>query len=83
MVVMNRPRYATPWWSHALSAVALALITVFIFGMRAVEIYRETGGVGWYAAGTFLSLFLAVHRAMLALRGWRSRNASGEGAADA
>ena len=37
---------------------------------------NTTGAVGWYAAGAFLSLFLAVNRALLAIKAWRARAAS-------
>ena len=71
---MTARRYVTPWWSHALSAVALLLISAFVLAPRAVEIVNTTGGVGWYAAGAFLSLFLALNHALLAVKGWRSRS---------
>ena len=76
-------RYVTPWWSHALSAVALLLIAAFVFAPRAIEIVNATGGVGWYAAGAFLSLFLALNRALLAVKAWRARSASAEVSRDA
>ena len=69
---MTARRYVTPWWSHALSAVALLLIALLIFGPRALEL-AQAGQVGWHAAGAFVSLFLGVHRAVLAWRGWRAR----------
>ena len=80
---MTARRYVTPWWSHALSAVALLLISAFVFAPQAVEIVNTTGGVGWYAAGAFLSLFLALNRALLAIKAWRARSASAEVSRDA
>jgi hypothetical protein len=74
---MTARRYVTPWWSHALSAAALLLISAFVFAPKAIEIVNTTGGVGWYAAGAFLSLFLAVNRAVLAFRSRRRQ--AGEG----
>ena len=75
-------RYVTPWWSHALSAVALLLIAAFVFAPKAVEIVNTTGAVGWYAAGAFLALFLAVNRALLAWKAWRARSAAPKVSAD-
>ena len=80
---MTARRYVTPWWSHALSAVALLLICAFVFSPRALHVLDTTGGVGWYAAGAFLSLFLAVNRASLAWRAWRARSARAEVTRDA
>ena len=65
-------RYVVPWWSHALSAAALLVISVAVFAPRAVELL-EAGRVGWYAAGAFVSLFLGLHRLALARRTWRAR----------
>ena len=80
---MTARRYVTPWWSHALSAVALLLIASVILAPRALHILNTTGGVGWYAAGAFLTLFLAVNRASLAWRAWRARHAQTEASPDA
>ena len=79
---MSRRRYVTPWWSHALSALALLLIAVLVLGPPAVEILRTKGQVGWYAAGAFVSLFLAIYRLFLALKMWRNRTAPAEASAD-
>jgi hypothetical protein len=75
-------RYVTPWWSHALSALALLLIAGFVLGPRAVEILRTTGHVGWYAAATFVGLFLGIYRLFLALKLWRTRSAPPEAPLD-
>ena len=80
---MTAGRYVTPWWSHALSAVALLLVASVILAPRALHILNTTGAVGWYAAGAFLTLFLAVNRASLAWRAWRARSTRTEASTDA
>jgi hypothetical protein len=75
-------RYVTPWWSHALSALALLLIVGFVLAPRAVEILRTAGQVGWYAAAAFVGLFLGIYRLFLALKAWRSRSAPAEVSTD-
>ena len=79
---MSRPRYVTPWWSHALSAVALLLIAGLIFAPRALENLNANGAIGWYAAGAFVALFLGVTRAVLAFKAWRTRQTSTRASSD-